>query len=302
MAELELRTKINFSYGEPRELAPGVLRIVANNPGPFTFKGTNSYIVGRRALAIIDPGPKSEDHCAAIVRAVAGRPVSHIVLTHTHHDHYDGLARLAAAYPQAQTCGYGWTGGEAGARKTAIDGSETSDETFEPDVVLRDGDKVEGDGWRLSAVYTPGHAPDHHCLGLDGTGILFSGDHVMAWNTSVVAPPEGRMADYLASLERLKGRGETLYLPGHGGKLLEPERMVKAYLLHRRWREDAILEAIKGGHGSIEEIVSLVYRGIDPRLVRAASLSVQAHVVHLLERRLVTCDGPLTFVSRLSCP
>lgn len=299
MPELELRTKMNFAYGVPRELAAGVVRIVANNPSPFTFKGTNTYIVGATDLAIIDPGPADEDHAHAVLAAVAGRHVSHIVLTHTHHDHFDGLPRLQAALPDAVICGYGRHAPGTSGRRTAIDGAEASDTSFEPRVVMRDGDWIAGSDWRLTALFTPGHAPDHLCLALDGAGITFSGDHVMAWNTSVVAPPEGRMSDYLASLQRMLGRNDTLYLPGHGGKLNEPERMVRAYLVHRRWREEAILNAIKDGRQTINDVVSLVYREIDSRLVRAASLSVQAHVEHLIERQLVTCGDPLTFDCRL---
>lgn len=298
---IDLSKRINFEYGVPRELAPGVQRIVCNNPGPFTYKGTNTYIVGTRSLAIIDPGPDDAAHCAAIVKAVGGRAVSHVVLTHTHHDHFGGLARLAAEI-NATTAGYGREAPAGAKRRSPIDGTEGSDNSFRPDIVLRDGDTIDGDGWRLEALFTPGHAPDHLCFALTGTGVVLSGDHVMAWNTSVVAPPEGRMGDYLPALERLIGRGDTLYLPGHGGKLIQPERMVRAYLVHRRMREEAILGVIRdaGGTATIDGIVSLVYRGLEPKLVRAASLSVQAHVEHLIERRLVTCAGPMSFDCRLS--
>ena len=310
MADLEFRTKMNFDYGVAREiapeLAPGVLRVVANNPSPFTFKGTNTYIVGTAELAVIDPGPDDPVHCEAVVRAIAGRPVSHIVLTHTHHDHYDGLDRLQDTL-QAKVCGYGREA-PAASSKSPVDGGERADRSFRPDVVLRHDQTIEGDGWALTALFTPGHAPDHLCFVLGGpdranggaTGVTFSGDHVMAWNTSVVAPPEGRMSDYLASLQRLEGRGARLYLPGHGGKLKQPERMVHAYLVHRNWRENAIYSAIQDGHRTIVDIVNLVYPGIDRRLVRAASLSVQAHVEHLIEQNRILCDGPVTFDRQLS--
>ena len=306
MADLEFRTKMNFDYGVAREiasdLAPGVLRVVANNPSPFTFKGTNTYIVGTRELAVIDPGPDDPAHCEAIMRAVAGRPVSHIVLTHTHHDHFDGLDRLQDRL-EAKVSGYGREAPSVN-RTSAMDGGENADRSFRPELVLRHEQTIEGDGWSLTALHTPGHAPDHLCfvLGQAGraTGVTFSGDHVMAWNTSVVAPPEGRMADYLASLQRLEGRGATLYLPGHGGKLRQPERMVHAYLVHRNWREKAIFRAIEEGHRTIVDIVNLVYPGIDRRLVRAASLSVQAHVEHLIEQNRILCAGPVTFDRQLS--
>lgn len=297
--ELPLRTAIEFEYGKPRELVPGVARLVANNPGPFTFKGTNTYLVGDGDLCVIDPGPDDPAHFEATLRAIAGRRVSHILITHTHRDHIDGLERLASA-TGAAIGGYGREPLRTSERAMSPSGGEFIQHEFRPGVTLRDGDRISGEGWTLTAVYTPGHAPDHLCFGLEGTGVLFSGDHVMAWNTTMVAPPEGRMADYLASLERLIGRGDRLYLPGHGGRLEEPERTVKAYLVHRQWREQAILGAIRDGHRTINAIVALVYRGLDQRLVIGASLSVQAHVVHLMDRGLVTFQEPLTFESPLS--
>ncbi|CAN0143090.1 unnamed protein product, partial [Phaeothamnion confervicola] len=284
---IELSQRMNFTYGEPRELAPGVARIVANNPSPLTFKGTNTYLVGTDRLAVIDPGPDDAEHCAAVVRAIAGRPVSHIVLTHAHGDHSDGVPRLQAALG-APLAAYGYEPkGHAGSSRIAPDGREVGVKSLRPDIVLRDRSTVDGEGWSLEALFTPGHAPDHLCFALAGSGIVFSGDHVMAWNTSVVGPPEGSMRDYLASLERMRGRGDTLYLPGHGGKLADPERMVRGYLIHRRMREDAILGAIREQSRTITEIVGIIYPAIDPKLSRAAALSVQAHVEHLIEKSLV---------------
>ncbi len=291
---IELSQRMNFVYGEPRELAPGVVRLVADNPSPMTFKGTNTYIVGTRTLAVIDPGPDDEAHCSAIVRAVGGRQVSHIVLTHAHGDHSDGVPRLAEAL-QAPLAAYGYEPATSATSRLAPDGREVGVKSVRPDIVLRDRDSIVGDGWSLEALFTPGHSPDHLSLVLVGSGILFSGDHVMAWNTSVVAPPEGRMSHYLESLERLRGRGDRLYLPGHGGKLADPERMVRGYLIHRRMREDAILTAIREKPRTINEIVSLLYPSIAPKLIRAASLSVQAHVEHLIERRLIHADDPTSF-------
>jgi len=298
LMSIELSQRMTFEYGEPREIAPGVQRLVAKNPSPMTFKGTNTYLVGTHSLAVIDPGPDDGEHCAAIVKAVAGRPVSHIVLTHAHGDHSDGVARVMDAL-KAPLAAYGYDARAGGALKITPDSREVGVKSVRPDIMLRDRDPIVGGGWRLEALFTPGHAPDHLCFELSGTGILFSGDHVMGWNTSVVAPPEGKMSDYLASLDRLRGRGDTLFLPGHGGKLAEPERMVRGYLIHRRMREDAILSAIRARPKSITEIVSLIYPTIEPKLVRAASLSVQAHVEHLIERNLVRGDDPIVFDRQL---
>ncbi len=297
---LSFKTSMTFTYGEPSPVSPGIVRIVAHNPSPLTFKGTNTYLVGMTELAVIDPGPADAAHRDAILKAAAGRPIRQILVTHAHRDHADGAAALKAA-TGASVLGYGRGTFDAIGPDTNPQGSEFIDFVFAPDVLLRDGDIAEGPEWRLEAIYTPGHAPDHLCFALLGRNVLFSGDHVMAWNTTLVAPPEGAMADYIASLERLLARSEASYLPGHGGRLDEPHRTVKAYLLHRRWREDSILEAIRGGVETIETIVPVVYPTIEGRLVNAAALSVQAHVEHLIARGLVTCDGPPAW-NRLLAP
>ena len=294
MAEaLPLRTTMNFAYGEPRELAPGVLRIVANNPTPFTFKGTNTYLVGTGSLALIDPGPEDPNHLAAILKAAAGRPITHVLITHTHRDHTDGMPALLAA-TGARTVGFGRRAPNRGSKRTSPSGGEFVDRDFIPDIPLADGERLEGDGWAFSSLHTPGHAPDHLCFALEGTDILFSGDHVMGWNTSVVAPPEGNMGAYIRSLERLTELSYGVYFPGHGGQVQEPIRLVKAYLLHRRMREQAILECIRKGTDTARAIVPVVYKGLDPRLLNAASLSVLAHVEHLMDRGLVRCEPPLS--------
>jgi glyoxylase-like metal-dependent hydrolase (beta-lactamase superfamily II) len=296
----KFKTTMNFAYGVPRELAPGVVRLVANNPSHFTFKGTNTYIVGTGTdVALIDPGPDDAAHLEAILAAIGRRRLSHIVVTHTHHDHIDGLAALVAA-TGARTAGFGRRARQHGRRRTSPSGSEYVETDFIPDLPLADGGRLAGDGWALAAVYTPGHAPDHLCFELEGSGVLFSGDHVMGWNTSVVAPPEGSMGDYLRSLERVGERSDRLFLPGHGGKVEEPQRLVKAFLLHRRMREQAILDCIQGGTNSVRAIVPAIYRDLDPRLVNAASLSVLAHVEHLIFRGLVRCDPPLSLDRALS--
>jgi len=293
--ELPFKREMVFAYGEPRALFAGVTRIVANNPSPFTFKGTNTYIVGRAdggdgAVAVIDPGPGEPAHDSAILAALGNRKVSHIVLTHTHRDHSDGLPALQAA-TSGKTVGFGRKARDLGVKKTSASGSEFVDKDFVPDVRLGDGDTLEGDGWSLTALHTPGHAPDHLCFALGGTKVLFSGDHVMSWNTSVVAPPEGNMGDYMRSLDKLLARDDTIYLPGHGGQLEQPQRLVRAFALHRKMREQAILDCVRQGTSTIPEIVRIIYKDLDPRLVNAASLSVLAHVESLIERQLVSCAG-----------
>jgi glyoxylase-like metal-dependent hydrolase (beta-lactamase superfamily II) len=294
----QFRTTMEFAYGVPRELAPGVVRLVANNPGPFTFKGTNTYLIGTNAgreIALIDPGPADTAHLQAILAAIGDRRLSHILITHTHRDHVDGLEGLIVA-TGAKVAGFGRRAITPGDSITSPSGSEHVDVDFVPDVMLAHGDRLEGDGWAVTALHTPGHAPDHLCFALEGLGqgVLFSGDHVMGWNTSVVAPPEGRMADYLRSLQLLGERADRVYFPGHGGRVEEPQRLVKAFLLHRRMREQAILDCIRAGNNTVRAIVPVIYRDLDPKLVRAASLSVLAHVEHLISRGLVRSDFPLS--------
>lgn len=297
--ELNFKTTMNFVYGEPAPVSPGIVRIVAGNASPLTFKGTNTYLVGMTELAVIDPGPADETHHAAILKAAAGRPIRQILVTHAHRDHVDGAAALKEA-TGAQVLGYGREAFAPIGPKTNPQGSEFIDYVFSPDVKLGHGDVVEEKEWRLQAIHTPGHAPDHLCFALLGRSVLFSGDHVMAWNTTLVAPPEGSMADYVDSLSLLLPRAESVYLPGHGDRLDDPQRTVRAYLLHRRWREEQVLEAIRGGIGTIQSIVPVIYPTIDQKLSSAAALSVQAHVEHLIARGLVVCDGSPTWDCRLS--
>lgn len=298
--ELPFKKTMNFAYGEPRELADGVVRLVANNPSPFTYKGSNTYIVGSGDnLAVIDPGPADPAHTEAIMRTVGKRRVSHIVITHTHRDHTDGLPALLAA-TGAKTAGFGRRVANRGTKGTSPSGSEFVDQDFIPDVPLADGEALAGPDWSLTALHTPGHAPDHLCFALGDTGILFSGDHVMGWNTSVVAPPEGNMGDYIRALDKLTPRRDRLYFPGHGGQVEDPQRLVKAFLLHRRMREQAVLECIRQGTDTVRAIVPVIYKGLDPKLVNAASLSVLAHVEHLAERGLVRQAAPFSADQKLS--
>lgn len=268
-----------------------IIRLTAGNAGPFTGAGTNTYVVGEHALAVIDPGPDEPAHIEAILRASAGRPVTHILLTHAHRDHADGIARLKQA-TGALTAGFGRAGPPTASTADASpSGAEFIAWDFVPDRKLADGAVVAVGDLRLTAVHTPGHAPDHLCFALDGpTPVLFSGDHVMGWSTSVIAPPEGHMGYYLASLEKLLPRPEVRYLPGHGDAVADGLRTVRAYLLHRQMREQAVLDAIGGGAHNLDAITDRVYDGIAPDLRKAARLSVQAHVDFLREKAMLSFD------------
>jgi glyoxylase-like metal-dependent hydrolase (beta-lactamase superfamily II) len=279
-------------YGRPVDVAPGVQRVTANNPSPFTFHGTNTYIVGTSSVAVIDPGPENEAHSQALTEALAGRTVTHIFITHTHRDHSPLAVRLRRE-TGALTVGEG----PHRAARPLHDGevnpfAESSDTGFVPDIAVSDGETIQGDGWALTAVLTPGHAANHAAFALEGTGILFPGDHVMAWATSVVAPPDGSMADYMASLDKLIKRRDHLLLPGHGGPVQHPVTLMRALKTHRRMRERAVLERIKAGDRLIADMVKVIYRDTDPRLHGAAALSVFAHIEDLVERGEIRTDGP----------
>lgn len=290
--DLSFKMSMAFTYGEAAPMGPGIVRIVANNPSAYTFKGTNTYLAGSTALAVIDPGPDDANHITAILAAAGSRPITHILVTHAHRDHVDGVAALKAA-TGATTCGFGRAGMARVETASGPTGTDFIDYDFMPDLKLGHGDAIDGRDWTIRALHTPGHAPDHLCFALEGRAVTFTGDHVMSWNTSVVAPPEGRMSDYMRSLELLLERRDTMHLPGHGGRIAEPQRTAKAYLLHRRWREQAVLDAIRRGGHTVRSIVPVIYRDIEGGLETAAILSVLAHCEHLIERGLITAPGLL---------
>ena len=273
------------------EVVPGVRRILCNNPSPFTFTGTNSYIVGHGRVAIIDPGPDDEAHAKALLDAVRGETVTHILVTHTHRDHSPNAARIKAA-----TGATVYAEGPHRASRPAY-ASETrttesgGDWGFRPDVTLKDGDIINGDGWRLEAIATPGHTANHMAFAWPERKLMFIGDHVMGWSTSIVAPPDGSMVDYMASLEKLTRRDEQLYFSGHGPEIPNAVRFVKFLIRHRKAREASILHRLAKGEADIPTIVRASYIGIDPRLVGAAGYSVLAHLEDLVARKLVTTDG-----------
>ncbi|MGO7958052.1 MBL fold metallo-hydrolase [Rhizobium leguminosarum] len=280
------------AYGQAVPVVAGVERVTVNNPGLFTFFGTNSYIVGSSSVAVIDPGPEDEAHFQALMAALGGRAVTHIVVSHTHRDH-SPLARRLQAATGAVTVGQGPHRPARPLREGEVNPfAESSDISFVPDIAIGDGETISGDGWSLTAVLTPGHTANHAAYALEGRDILFSGDHVMAWSTSIVAPPDGSMADYMESLERLIEREDRLLLPGHGGPLTEPAGFLRALKAHRLKREQAVLARVQAGDQRIAEMVKAIYRDTDPKLHGAAALSVLAHIEDLLERGEIAADGP----------
>jgi glyoxylase-like metal-dependent hydrolase (beta-lactamase superfamily II) len=290
-AEISFNRTLELAPGTVDAVAPGVRRILVNNPGPFTFKGTVSYIVGRSKVAIIDPGPVDAGHTAALLDAIRGETVTHIIITHTHRDHSPGAVALKAA-TGAPTFG---EGPHRPSREMFI--GETTrldmggDTNFIPDQRIADGEVIVGDGWEIEAIATPGHTANHMAFALRGTGLLFSGDHVMGWSTSIVAPPDGSMSDYMASLHRLAARAETVYLPGHGDVIHDAPDFVANYIAHRKGREASILHRLGKGEADIPDLVRAIYIGLDPRLVGAAALSTLAHLEDLTARGLVITDG-----------
>lgn len=268
-------------------LDPLVTRILAPNPSPFTYTGTQSYLVGTSELAVIDPGPDEPVHLDALVAAIAGRKVVAILCTHTHRDHSPAAAPLKALTGAPIIGCAPLNLADAGPRADAA-----FDATYAPDRVLADGESVTGPGWTLTAVATPGHTSNHLCFALAESGALFSGDHVMGWSTTVVAPPDGDMAAYMASLDTLMDRAEDrIYFPAHGEPVEKPHRFVRGLIGHRKQREGQILRLLKAGIGAVPDMVARMYAGLDPRLTGAAGRSVLAHLIDLRDRGLVIEEG-----------
>jgi glyoxylase-like metal-dependent hydrolase (beta-lactamase superfamily II) len=288
MTDLRFDREFDVRPGEAVALSPLVRRVVANNPSPFTYKGTSTFIIGRGQVAVIDPGPDDEAHLAALLHALRGETVTHILVTHSHADHSPLTPRLQKA-TGARTYAHGAVSpaGEAGPR---LDSS--IDHVFAPDVRLADGDTLTGPGWSLEPVFTPGHMSNHMCFALKEEKALFAGDHVMAWATSVIAPPDGDMGQYFASLRKLLDRDDGIYHPSHGPSKRDPLPLVRGYLAHRKMREAAIHARVAQGARTIPEIVAAIYADVDPKLHGAAALSTRAHLDHLVEQgKLRERDG-----------
>ena len=270
------------------QVSPGIRRLLTNNPGPFTFRGTSVAVIGSGRVAVVDPGPDDPEHLEALREALKGETVTHIFVTHTHRDH-SPAARFLKQWTGALTYGFGPHGG--GANESGIAVEEGGDRDFVPDIAVRDRDIIEGAGFTIECVHTPGHTSNHICYALKEEKALFSGDHVMGWSTTVIAPPDGDMGDYLASLKKLLTRDDAVYWPTHGGPIRDPQTVVAAYLAHRLERETQILAALRDGINAIPDIVERVYIALDPRLKPAAGLSVLAHLLQLSKEGRVAAEG-----------
>jgi glyoxylase-like metal-dependent hydrolase (beta-lactamase superfamily II) len=303
-------------YGQVDELSPLVRRVVAENPNPFTFTGTGVYLVGRGDVAVIDPGPTLEQHLDAVIGALGpDEQITRVLVTHTHTDHTAAVP-LVVERTGATTYGFGPHGPVPAEdpldkvtfdeyftpeEKAAIDKewAETPDElkregpdqVFVPDVAVGDGDLIEGDGWTIEAVHTPGHTSNHVCYGLRDEGVLFTGDHVMGWATSVISPPDGDLFDYLASLRKLLDRDDVRYWPTHGPAIEDPKTYVQSFIDHRLGRERQIMAALEGGPSTIKAIVPGIYAEVDKRLWRAAANSVYSHLLAMHREGRARCQG-----------
>ena len=297
--EIAFRREVQFEYGIAADVTPLIRRVVARNPSPFTFHGTGTYVVGHGQVAVIDPGPDLAEHVDALLKALRGETITHIVVTHTHLDHSPAAEAVKRA-TGARSYGFGPHGSGRAEDRSGVGGvtEEGGDHAFVPDVVVRDGDTIAGPDWHLTAVHTPGHTSNHLCYALAEEKALFSGDHVMGWSTSVIAPPDGDMASYMRSLAKLLARDDVVYWPTHGPQIAEPQPFVKSFIAHRRERSDAILQRLSSGDERIDAIVREVYIGLDPRLRGAAARSVLAHLMELVELGQVASDGPPTLQAR----
>ena len=285
MPSIRYYTDFNFQYAVLETVSPLVRRIVARNPGAFTGPGTGTYVVGHGRVALIDPGPSLGSHVEAVLHALRNETIEHLLITHSHIDHWPATEAIRRA-TGARTYAFGGRGGWG----------------FPLDQPLQEGDTVEGAGWRLTAVHTPGHASEHLCFALPEERTLFSGDHVMGWSTSIISPPDGSLGDYMRSLEKLLPRDDAVYLPTHGAPVTDPKTHVHAFIEHRRERSAAILANLDARGKSISQIVQAVYTDVPPYLHGAAAHSVLAHLIEMVNTGEVECDGPPEEASRFRLP
>ena len=277
----------SFEYGVSEQITPLVKRVIAKNPGPFTYTGTGTFIVGTKELAVIDPGPIDNSHLNAIIKACGKSKISHIIITHTHND-YSPLSKPLQKKTGAPI--YSFLNKKMDT-KTDNQFEEGYDNSFKPDVIIKDGDLIKGYDWTLEAIHTPGHTSNHMCYSLAEESILFSGDHVMGWSTTVIVPPDGDMDEYLKSLEKLLDRNHQMYLPTHGTQIDDPHDLVNKYIEHRNNREDQIIKVIKSGSSMISEMVKIIYSDVDPGLHPAASMSTLAHLNRMVKNKIIKVEG-----------
>ncbi len=280
--------EMDFEYERAQQVSPLIRRLVANNPGPFTFRGTGVYIIGQGEVAIIDPGPDDDEHIEALLRAVEGERVTHILVTHRHMDH------SPAAHPLAARTGakvYSSTIPPKPSDCDALRLEASDDHLFQPDINVSDGDRFSGPGWTIEAVFTPGHTTNHMAYALIEENALFPGDHIMGWSTTVIGPPDGDMTDYLNSLEKVRDRNFSTLWPTHGPPVREATPFVQAFIDHRLEREAQIIEQMRAGKTAIKDMVSVIYADVDKRLHPAACHSVLAHMIRLVELGQVETIG-----------
>ena len=277
----------SFEYGVSEQITPLVKRVIAKNPGPFTYTGTGTFIVGTKELAVIDPGPIDNNHLNAIIKACGKSKISHIIITHTHNDH-SPLSKPLQKKTGAPI--YSFLNKKMDT-KTDNQFEEGYDNSFKPDVIIKDGDLIKGYDWTLEAIHTPGHTSNHMCYSLAEESILFSGDHVMGWSTTVIVPPDGDMDEYLKSLEKLLDRQHQMYLPTQGTQIDDPHDLVNKYIEHRNNREDQIIKVIKSGSSMISEMVKIIYSDVDPGLHPAASMSTLAHLNRMVKNKIIKVEG-----------
>ncbi len=288
-AKIPFVRDMDFEYEQAQQVSPLIHRLVANNPGPFTFKGTGVYIIGRGEVAIIDPGPDDPAHIDALLKAVKGETVTHILVTHRHMDH------SPAAHPLAERTGakvYASTLPPKPSDCDALRLEASDDHYFTLDINVEDGQRFSGPGWTIEAVFTPGHTTNHMAYALVEENALFPGDHIMGWSTTVIGPPDGDMSAYFASIEKVRDRNYDTLWPTHGPPVREVRPFVEAYLAHRLAREAQVIAQLESGKRLIKDMVTEMYADVDKRLHPAACHSVLAHVIRLVEMGRVGVEGP----------
>ena len=289
------------NFGTLEQITPLVAKVLCKNPSPYTFTGTQTYLVGASSVAVIDPGPVDMEHGKAILKAIGGRDVSHILVTHTHLDH-SPLSCWLSEQTGAPIYAFGrhGTGRSGGLEFEEVEAG--ADKDFTPDHIIADGDSINGNDWSLECIHTPGHTSNHVCFKLNEENSIFVGDHLMKWATTVISPPDGDMRAYLKSLEKLKSfKADTLY-PTHGPAIENGNAFIRGVIIHRKMREGQILEHLKGGSCTIPDIVKSMYKDVDKRLHGAAARSVFAHVIALHDENRIACEGPLSLTASYYLP